>query len=108
MITIHPTPAGSTRSCLKSISQFVQVFPVQPTSTGFPGSPKDSQMEPAPFLLLGEREMAQGAQRLSEVKSNELERASLGTEQGVGLAPSLLPAAEEILINDRKATNTST
>lgn len=51
--------------------------------------------------------MAQGAQCLSEVKSNELERPSLGTEQRVGLAPSLLPAVEEILINDRKATNTS-
>lgn len=44
-------------------------------------------------------------QHLSEVKSDELERAGLGREQGAGLVPSLLPAAEEILINDRKDTN---
>lgn len=102
MVTIHLRLTGSTRSCPKSISQFVQVFSVQPTSTGFPGSPKDSQLEPAPFPL------PQGVQCLSEVKSNELERAGLSREQGAGLVPSLLPAAEEILINDRKAANALT
>jgi len=69
-----------------------------------------SQRQPAGACSLPAAggEMAQGAQHLPEAKSNELESAGLGREQGAGLVPSLLPAAEEILRNDRKATNAST
>lgn len=52
--------------------------------------------------------MAQGAQHLSEVKSNELERTCLGREEGAGLVVFLLPAAGKILINETKAASVST
>lgn len=51
-------------------------------------------------------------QHLSEVKSHEVERPGLSREQETlpccSLVLSLLPAAEEALINARKVTNTST
>lgn len=109
-ITVHPRPARSTKSCLQSVSQFVSVLFCAATSPQFSGSSAASHLEPAPFLLLGDR-WHKGAAP-SEVKSNEVERAGLGREQGAvpccPLILSLLPSAEEALINARKATNTST
>lgn len=74
-ITLKQSPAGSTKSCLQPIFQYVSVLSCAATSPQFPDSSADSQLEPAPLLLLGDRWHEGAAAFRGKVKQNEESRS---------------------------------